>query len=142
MSRIPTHRTRTRHLRRGTKRNHNRDRQIMHLSHAQVGCMSAIQHRCYFEGSNALIHVFIITQLLLAYTYTIDNDGGNMTEPLIMALLHISIAKLRRLVSNFNLCQYLDYVLHGIPPEEDEATIIFKPHQNVVFESWSDWPKP
>ena len=68
-----------------------------------------------------------------------DDDGDNITEPLIMALLLISIVKLRRLVSNFNLCQYLDYVLHDIPPEEEEATIIFKLCQNVVFESWSDW---
>ena len=139
MSRIPTHHTRTGHLRCGAKRNHNRDRRIMHLSHAQVGFMSALQHRCYLEGSNALIHVFIITQLLLAYVYTMEDDGDNMNEPLIMALLHTSIAKLRRFVSNFNLCQNLDYVLHDIPPEEEEATIIYKPRQNVVFESWSDW---
>ena len=32
-------------------------------------------------------------------------------------------------------------ILHDndIPPEKEEATIIFKPHQKVVFESLSDW---
>ena len=73
--------------------------------------MSVLQYRCYLEGINALIYVFTITQLLLAYAYTMDDDGDKMTEPLIIALLHISIVKLRKLVSNFNLCQYLAYVL-------------------------------
>ena len=61
-----------------------------------------------------------------------DDDGDNMNEPLIMALLHISIAKLRRLVSNFNLCQYLDYVLCDIS-QKKKKQLLYINHVKMWF---------
>ena len=138
MSQIPPHCTRNGHLCCGAKRNHNSDRWIMHLSHAQVGFMSSLQQRCYLEGSNDLIYVFITTQLLLACAYAMGAESDYMTDQLIMAIVHVTMIKLMIHISRFDLCQYLDYVLHDIPPEE-EAAMTFKPRQNIVFESRSDW---
>ena len=138
MSRIPTYRTRTGHRRRGAKRNHSRDRRIMHLSHAQVGFMSSLQQRCYMEGSNALIYVFFTTKLLLACAYAMGAESDYITEQIVIAIVHVRMIKLVIHISRFDLCQYLDYVLHDIPPEE-EAAMTIKPRQNIVFESWSDW---
>ena len=44
----------------GLKRNHGHNQSTMYLSHAQVGVMALLQHQCYFEGQNALIHLVAV----------------------------------------------------------------------------------
>ena len=138
MSRAPSRRLRTGNRRRGAKRRNSRNRRIMHLSHAQVGFMSFLQQRCFLEGKTAIILLSLITQLTMVYILVRHNSGDNAYEAMLLALLQLKFAKVKDCVKNFDFYQYVDYILHDIPPEEDE-TIILKQRENIRFNSWSDW---
>ena len=110
----------------------------MHLSHAQVGFMSFLQQRCFLEEKTAIILLSLITQLTMVYILVRHNSGDNAYEAMLLALLQVKFAKVKDCVKNFDFYQYVDYILHDIPPEEDE-TIILKQRENICFNSWSDW---
>ena len=138
MTRASTCHLPTGNCRRGAKRRNSRNHQIMHLSHAQVGFMSFLQQQRFLEGKTAIILLSLITQLTMVYVLLTHNGGDIEYKAVLLALLQLKFAEVKDCVSNFDLYQYFDYILHDIPPEEDE-TIILKQRENIRFNSWSDW---
>ncbi len=116
MSRAPSRRLRTGNRRRGAKRRNSHNRQIMHLSHAQVGIMSFLQQRCFLEGKMAIILLSLITQLTMVYILVRHNSVDNAYEAMLLALLQLKFAKVKDCDKYFDCYQYVDYMLHDIPP--------------------------
>ena len=58
------------------------------------------------------------------------NSGDNAYESMLLALFQLKFAKVKDCVKHLDFYQYVDYILHDIPPEEDE-TIILKHSENT-----------
>ena len=101
----------------------------MHLSHAQIGFMASLQEQCCFEGQNALIHLVAMAHLLFIHSFIKNDNVNNEFEAIAVALLHLNITSVHQ---NFNACQHVDSIPHGIPPE-DKTSIVSKECQNIRF---------
>ena len=91
----------------------------------------------FIHGGMAFFNMMMLPHLLFIYNYVRNDLNDEALGTLFMALLHMTFAMYTNSVGNFNACEIYDYILHDIPPEEEEE-IELLPRQNIRFDSWTN----